>query len=124
MVPGAGGMMDLQYFGQFHVGMATQHGYYLSYGDFVHPDRKEWQAMPTDAAGPVTMTLEKIKARVFPGALDQKTGFPAADLHFHGITIAEDLREGQGFPGRKGNGPRSRDEIERLERKRPRNFQP
>ena len=55
---------DLKHFEEFHVGMATQHGYYLSYGDFVHPDRKEWQAMPKDAAGPVPMSLAKIKARV------------------------------------------------------------
>jgi len=44
--------------------IATQHGYYLSYGDFVHPDRKERLAMPKDAAGPVPMSLDKIKARV------------------------------------------------------------
>jgi hypothetical protein len=55
---------DLKHFNEFHVGMATQHGYYLSYGDFIHPDRKEWQAMPTDPQGPVTMSIEKIRARV------------------------------------------------------------
>lgn len=61
---GGGYDADLKHFAEFHVGMATQHGYYLSYGDFIHPDRKEWPAMPNDANGPVTMTLEKIKARV------------------------------------------------------------
>lgn len=61
---GGGYDLDLQHFGEFHVGMATQHGYYLSCGDFIHPDRKEWRAMPGDAAGPVTMTIEKMKARV------------------------------------------------------------
>ena len=61
---GGGYDLDLGQFGQFHVGLATQHGYYLSYGDFIHPDRKEWKAMPNDAAGPVTMTIDKIRARV------------------------------------------------------------
>jgi hypothetical protein len=61
---GGGYDLDLKHFGEFHVGMATQHGYYVSYGDFIHPDRKQWQAMPTDPKGPVTMSLEKMKARV------------------------------------------------------------
>jgi len=61
---GGGYDLNLKHFREFHVGLATQHGYYLSYGDFIHPDRKRWQAMPSDAAGPVTMTIEQIKARV------------------------------------------------------------
>ncbi|MBN1126017.1 MAG: hypothetical protein JXA82_13500 [Sedimentisphaerales bacterium] len=61
---GGGYDADLKLFNEFHVGMATQHGYYLSYGDFVHPDRKEWPAMPNDSKGPVTMSLEKMKARI------------------------------------------------------------
>lgn len=61
---GGGYDADLKHFGEFHVGMATQHGYYLSYGDFIHPDRKEWPAMPNDPKGPVTMSLGKIKALV------------------------------------------------------------
>jgi hypothetical protein len=61
---GGGYDADLKHFGEFHVGMATQHGYYLSYGDFIHPDRREWPAMPGDPRGPVTMSLEKMRARV------------------------------------------------------------
>ncbi|MCL5097636.1 MAG: hypothetical protein M1608_08930 [Candidatus Omnitrophica bacterium] len=77
---GGGYDLDLEHFGEFHVGMATQHGYYLSYGDFVHPDRKEWLAMPNDPAGPVKMTLEKIKARV---DASRKAGVhPAIYMHF------------------------------------------
>jgi len=77
---GGGYDLDLTHFGEFHVGMATQHGYYLSYGDFIHPDRKEWKAMPTDAAGPVAMTIEKIKARV---DATRKAGVhPAIYLHY------------------------------------------
>ena len=55
---------DLPLFGRFHVGLATQHGYYPFYGDYLHPDRKQWRAMISDPAGPVTMSLAKIKARV------------------------------------------------------------
>jgi len=77
---GGGYDLDLQHFGEFHVGMATQHGYYLSYGDFIHPDRKEWKAMPTDAAGPVAMSIEKIKARV---DATRKAGVrPAIYMHY------------------------------------------
>ncbi|MBN1852958.1 MAG: hypothetical protein JW829_09550 [Pirellulales bacterium] len=71
---------DLEHFGEFHVGMATQHGYYLSYGDFIHPDRKEWQAMPNDPKGPVAMSLEKIKNRV---KATRRTGVhPMIYMHF------------------------------------------
>ncbi|OHB67178.1 MAG: hypothetical protein A2V70_15835 [Planctomycetes bacterium RBG_13_63_9] len=61
---GGGYDADLKHFDEFHVGMATQHGYYLTYGDFIHPDRKQWPAMPRDPKGPVTMSLEKIQQRV------------------------------------------------------------
>ena len=61
---GGGYDLDLGHFNEFHVGMATQHGYYLSYGDFVHPDRREWLAMPKDAAGPVPMSLARIRERI------------------------------------------------------------
>jgi len=61
---GGGYDLDLAHFREFHIGMATQHGYYLTYGDFIHPDRRQWQAMPSDPKGPVAMSLEKMKARV------------------------------------------------------------
>lgn len=92
---GGGYDLDLKHFGEFHVGMATQHGYYLSYGDFIHPDRKEWKAMPTDAAGPVTMTIEKIKARV---DATRKAGVhPAIYMHYtildEGSPLFESMRD-------------------------------
>jgi len=77
---GGGYDLDLPHFAEFHVGMATQHGYYLSYGDFVHPDRKEWLAMPKDAAGAVPMTLDKIKARV--QATRRADVHPAIYMHY------------------------------------------
>jgi hypothetical protein len=61
---GNGYESDLQYFREFHVGMATQHGYYPAGGDFLHPDRKTWQAMKRDKAGAAEMSIEKIKARI------------------------------------------------------------
>ncbi len=61
---GGGYDVDLKHFGEFHVGMATQHGYYFALGDYLHPDRKQWQAMPTDPKGPAPMSIEKMKARV------------------------------------------------------------
>jgi hypothetical protein len=61
---GNGYEADCRHFREFHVGMATQHGYYLALGDYLHPDRKEWRAMPTDSQGPVQMSLEKMRARI------------------------------------------------------------
>ncbi|MEN6429181.1 MAG: hypothetical protein ABFE13_27855 [Phycisphaerales bacterium] len=92
---GGGYDLDLKHFGEFHVGMATQHGYYLSYGDFIHPDRKEWKAMPNDAAGPVTMTIEKIKARV--DATRRAGVHPAIYMHYtildEGSPLFEKMRD-------------------------------
>jgi hypothetical protein len=92
---GDGYDLDLRHFREFHVGMATQHGYYLSYGDFVHPDRKEWVAMPKDAAGPVAMSLGKIKARV---EATRRTGVhPAIYMHYtildEGSPLFENMKD-------------------------------
>ena len=92
---GDGYDLDLKHFGEIHVGMATQHGYYLSYGDFIHPDRKQWQAMPADPAGPVTMSLEKMKARV--EATRRAGVHPMIYLHFtildSGSPLLESLKD-------------------------------
>ncbi len=92
---GGGYDLDLKHFGEFHVGMATQHGYYLSYGDFIHPDRREWKAMPNDAAGPVTMSIERIKARV--DATRRAGVHPAIYMHYtildEGSPLFEKMRD-------------------------------
>ncbi len=92
---GGGYDADARHFAEFHVGMATQHGYYLSYGDFIHPDRQEWMAMPTDAAGPVRMSFEKIKARV--DATRRAGVHPAIYLHYsildEGSPLFEKMRD-------------------------------
>ncbi|MEP0843357.1 MAG: hypothetical protein HRF43_11695 [Phycisphaerae bacterium] len=92
---GLGYDLDLKHFNEFHVGLATQHGYYASCGDFVHPDRKEWQAMPTDPAGPVTMSIEKVRARV---EATRKAGVhPAIYMHYaiidEGSPLFEQMRD-------------------------------
>ena len=52
------------HFREFRVGLATQHGFYPGYGDYIHPDRHRWLAMPKAKHGPVEMSLDKIKARI------------------------------------------------------------
>ncbi len=89
---GRGYDVDLAHFAEFHVGMATQHGYYLSYGDFIHPDRKEWRAMAGDPAGPVTTSIEKLKARV---EATRKAGVrPAIYMHYTILDEGSPLFEG------------------------------
>jgi hypothetical protein len=61
---GSGYEADLAHFRAFHVGMATQHGYYPTLGEYIHPDRKTWKAMRGDKKGPVEMSLEKIRNRI------------------------------------------------------------
>lgn len=61
---GGGYDADLARFREFRVGLATQHGYYPYLGDYIHPDRKTWQAMLGDKQGPAAMSLEKMRARI------------------------------------------------------------
>jgi len=52
----------VSHFREFRVGLATQHAYYPGYGDYMHPSRDRWLAMPHAKQGPVEMSLDKIKA--------------------------------------------------------------
>jgi hypothetical protein len=61
---GDGYEADLPHFREFRVGMATQHGYYPTLGDYLRPDRKTWLAMRGDKHGAVEMSVEKIRARI------------------------------------------------------------
>jgi hypothetical protein len=61
---GDGYEADVPHFPAFHVGMATQHGYYPALGDFIHPDRPSWKAMKGHAAGPAEMSIEKMRERI------------------------------------------------------------
>lgn len=55
---------DAAHFREFSVGLGTQHGYYPAIGDYLHPDRKEWQAMRGDKAGPAAMSINTLRARI------------------------------------------------------------
>jgi len=80
---GDGYEADARLFRQFRVGMATQHGYYPVFGDYLDANRKTWRAMPTDKRGPAEMSLEKMRARI---ALTRAAGSKAAVyLHLTGL---------------------------------------
>jgi hypothetical protein len=79
---------DLPHFRDFHVGLATQHGYYSSLGDYLHPDRKIWQAMQGDKQGPVPMSIETLKNRI---TATRATGAKAA-VYMH-LTLLDDASE-------------------------------
>jgi hypothetical protein len=61
---GGGYEADVPHFREFRVGMATQHGYYPWLGDYIHPDRKTWQAMRGDKQGRAEMSFDKMRARI------------------------------------------------------------
>lgn len=61
---GGGYDADMARFREYRVGLATQHGYYPYLGDYIHPDRKSWQAMLGDKQRPVAMSLDKMRARI------------------------------------------------------------
>lgn len=55
---------DADHFAEMAVGMATQHGYYSHWGDYIHPDRPIWLAMRGDGAGPTEMSLAVMRRRI------------------------------------------------------------
>jgi hypothetical protein len=76
---GDGYEADLPFFKDYHVGLATQHGYYPSIGDFIQPSRTTWLAMKGDRSGPAVMSLQKMKDRI---AATRKVGaHPAVYMH-------------------------------------------
>ncbi len=80
---GGGYDADLPLFSGFRVGLATQHGYYPWWGEYIDPKLKTWQAMRADKHGPVEMSLEKMKARI---AATRREGARAAVyMHLSGL---------------------------------------
>jgi hypothetical protein len=61
---GGGYEADLPHFREFRVGMATQHGYFSTLGDYIYPDRKTWFAMRGDKQGAAEMSFDKMRARI------------------------------------------------------------
>lgn len=60
---GKGFEASLPHFKEFRVGLATVHGYYPHWGDYIHPERECWTAMKGDDAGPVAMSLDVLRTR-------------------------------------------------------------
>ncbi len=85
---GTGYELDAARFREFHVGLATQHGYYPFWGDYFKAGRDRWKAMAGDYAGGCEMSLEKIRARV---KLTREAGARAAIyLHTAGFDSASE----------------------------------
>jgi hypothetical protein len=78
---GDGYEANIPHFRRFLVGLATQHGYYPSLGDYIHPDRKRWQAMVNGPVGPAVMSFEKMRARI---EATRRTGARAA-IYLHPV---------------------------------------
>lgn len=86
---GGGYERALPHFRDFRVGLATQHGYYSHWGDYLQPDRKSWLAMRGDTGGPVEMSLDIMRARI---AATRKAGAKAGVyLHMAGFDEASPL---------------------------------
>ena len=83
----------IPHFREFHVGLATQHGYYPCMGDYIHPDRPAWLAMQKDPNGPVPMSFDNIKTRL---KTTREAGSRAA-IYMH-LTALDDSSE-KSFPG-------------------------
>ncbi len=61
---GPGFYEDAREFRAFDVGLATEHGYFPYYGDYIRPDRKTWLGMKSDSAGAVEISIDDLRARI------------------------------------------------------------
>jgi hypothetical protein len=78
--------VNARHFRDFRVGLATQHGYYPLWGDYIHPDRKSWQAMQSDERGSAEMSLDRMRERI---RLTREAGARAAIyIHLVGFDAA------------------------------------
>ena len=77
------------HFREFRVGLATQHGYYPGYGDYIHPDRPRWLAMQNDKHGPVEMSFDKIRGRI---EATRQTGAKAA-IYMHLVGLDDSSKK-------------------------------
>ncbi|MGC9356047.1 MAG: hypothetical protein ACP5D9_19525, partial [Mariniphaga sp.] len=82
---GDGFEADLSHFKEFSVGMATQHGYYPNYGDYLNPKRKNWMAMQGSPNGAARMSIQKMKDRI---NATRKAGVKAA-IYLHTACLGE-----------------------------------
>jgi hypothetical protein len=86
---GRGFFADAEHFDAFGVGLATQHGYYPYWGDYIHPNRPLWRGMPADVHGGFEMSLDEMRARI---ALARRHGGRAGVyIHLVGFDDASPL---------------------------------
>lgn len=86
---GGGYVADAEYFADFGVGLATQHGYYPHWGDYIHPDRPVWRGMPADVHGGMEMSLDEMRFRI--GLARRHGGRAGIYLHLVGFDDASPL---------------------------------
>ena len=83
---GDGYEADLAHFRNFHVGLATQYGYYPSLGDYLQPDRQTWLAMQGDKKGPAAMSVRTMQERI------KATRAAKAAVYMH-LTLLDDASD-------------------------------
>lgn len=86
---GGGYVADAEHFGEFGVSLATQHGYYPHWGDYIRPDRPVWRAMPADVHGGMQTGLEEMRFRI--GLARRHGGRAGVYLHLVGFDDASPL---------------------------------
>ena len=86
---GGGYVADSAHFAAFGVNLATQHGYYPHWGDYIHPDRPVWRAMPADVHGGMEMSLEEMRFRI--GLARRHGGRAGVYIHLVGFDDASPL---------------------------------
>jgi hypothetical protein len=84
-IRGDGYDADLPHFKEFNVGLATQHGYYPNYGDYLNPERISWMAMQGSPNGAARMSIQKMKDRI---NATRKAGAKAA-VYLHTACLGE-----------------------------------
>jgi hypothetical protein len=84
-IRGGGYDADLPHFKEFRVGLATQHGYYSNYGDYLNPERKNWMAMQGSPNGSAAISIQKMKDRI---NATRKAGVNAA-VYMHSACLGE-----------------------------------
>lgn len=86
---GFGYVDDSASFRDFNVGLATQHGYYPFWGDYINPNRSSWHAMPADIHGGCQMSIDELRSRI---KMTQQQGSRAAIyIHLVGFDDASPL---------------------------------
>jgi len=84
------------HFREFVVGLATQHGYYPFWGDYISPGRTHWHAMRNDTGGAAEMSLGLMRSRI--EAAREAGARAAIYIHLVGFDAASPLNDELGDP--------------------------